>query len=186
MGIYTNQDDTCHVHSSNPAWFLQGYAEIKLSSNYLWLECFMIFMYPWDEERAWSGCIRCMGHKIIFRASCSHKAITDNSQLTSLLEEALMQKIQIPDNPPMSFLLPWFQLRWEREKERDNGSIRKSSGANRSLQENLYKVDKFSCTDVMYSLFTLFLCPMPFCLYHEAKIMLLSLSTSDWQKVERQ
>lgn len=117
MGIYT-KDDTCYVHSSNPAWFLQGYAQTKLYSNYLWLECFIIFICPRDRVHE----VDALGPwvtKIIFRASCPHKAITVNSQLTSLSEEALAETIQILDNLPMSFLLPQLQLRWEREKERE-------------------------------------------------------------------
>lgn len=118
MGIYTNQDDTCYVHSSNPAWFLQGYAQTKLYSNYLWLECFIVFISPRDRVYE----VDALGPRVtkfIFSASCPHKAITVNSQLTSLLKEALVETTQILDNLPMSFLLPQLQLRWERERKRE-------------------------------------------------------------------
>ena len=52
-----------------------------------------------------------MGHRIILSASCAHKTITVGSQLTPLLEEALVEKIQVLDNLPGSFLLPHLQLR---------------------------------------------------------------------------
>lgn len=84
-----------------------------------------LFWYILERQTAWSRGIRSMGHRIILSASCPHKAITVGSQLTSLLEEALVEKIQVLVTYPG--LSCCHSCSWG-ERDRSNGNVQKSSG----------------------------------------------------------
>lgn len=122
----TNQGQLCiygNLHKSGWYMWYSLKQPCLISSRLDWNKA--LPQLPWIERlhcfstslraSAWSRHSGSTGHKIIFSASCPHKAITVGSQLTSLLQEALGEKIQILDNPHGSFLLPLLPLRWKRE-----------------------------------------------------------------------
>lgn len=100
-----------------------------------------LFLYIHEtKESPGSRCIRSAGHRIIFSTSSSHKAITVNSQLTSLLEEASVYNTQNLDNLPVSFFAVLLVI----EVRQITGAPGKIAPGEGVLQKTLSSGDKFS------------------------------------------